>query len=106
MLSTENRKAALILRDDFKMGSAGIVSHFAGNGVMISTRDLISLFPPGNTPKLRLKFAGMDLSVSEWAKRTGIPVFSIWKRYKLAWPVERILTEPVRKQRNNIRCPL
>ncbi len=44
-----------------------------------------------------LEFGGIISPMSEWARRTGIPVSTLERRLnKLRWPVSRALTEPVR----------
>lgn len=40
----------------------------------------------------RLTFRGETLTLAEWARRTEIPVATIWYRFKAGWDVERILT--------------
>lgn len=102
MLTSENRLAAMILRDDFKMKPFEVVGHFERNGVQITEVDLISLYPPGNTPKLRLTHGEKTHTVKEWALITGLSVGTIWKRYKLGWATHEILTLRARKQRNSI----
>jgi HNH endonuclease len=52
-------------------------------------------------PRLRidnhlLTYQGETLSVSEWARRTGIPYKTLFARIYYGWTVERTLTAPVR----------
>jgi len=41
-----------------------------------------------------LTYNGETLSVSQWAKRIGINVQTLWERIQSGWSVERALTEP------------
>ena len=46
---------------------------------------------------LVLKFAGLELPVSDWAELLGWPVGTIQKRLRIGWTVEKALTTPRRK---------
>jgi hypothetical protein len=43
-----------------------------------------------------IEFDGQILCVAEWARRTGIPRHTLFKRLKYGWSAERMLTTPVR----------
>jgi hypothetical protein len=43
----------------------------------------------------RLTMDGETLSIADWAKRTGIRVFTISARIGIGWSVQRALTQPV-----------
>jgi len=40
----------------------------------------------------RLTFAGLTLSVMQWAERTGVRAGTLWGRIQHGWSVERVLT--------------
>jgi hypothetical protein len=42
----------------------------------------------------RLTYLGETLSVSEWARRTGLGVPTIFSRIRLGWPTDKVLTIP------------
>ncbi|MGL5737161.1 MAG: hypothetical protein ACRCYS_20055, partial [Beijerinckiaceae bacterium] len=44
----------------------------------------------------RLTFNGQSLSYAEWGRVTGLGRATIGRRANSGWPVERILTEPLR----------
>lgn len=44
-----------------------------------------------------IEFSGKRHTLAEWGDITGIPRLVILKRLKRGWPVDRALTEPVRK---------
>lgn len=44
----------------------------------------------------RLQFQGLDLTITQWAERTGVGRANIHNRLKLGWSVERALTTAVR----------
>jgi hypothetical protein len=44
-----------------------------------------------------LTFHGKTQSIYEWSKETGIPHSTIRSRLRYGWPVDRVLTEPIRK---------
>jgi hypothetical protein len=51
----------------------------------------------------RLTFAGETLCVADWAERAGIPEPTLRDRiFRLGWPVERALTEPLRPDRRRV----
>lgn len=53
-----------------------------------------------NRRGLRLvSWRGETHSVGEWAEITGIAYFTLMRRIKAGWPVERAMTEPVRPAR-------
>lgn len=39
-----------------------------------------------------LEFAGMTKTIAEWAKFLGCTRKKLWKRLKLGWPIERVLS--------------
>lgn len=47
----------------------------------------------------RLIFRGKNQPVSVWADETGIPAKVIYGRLDAGWPIERALTEPVKKKK-------
>lgn len=46
---------------------------------------------------LLLTFGGLTLPIVAWSERTGISYEALVKRVKKGWPVERVLTEPMRR---------
>lgn len=46
---------------------------------------------------VRLEFKGQSLVVADWAVKTGLPPTAIYKRIYRGWPVEKVLTEPLRR---------
>jgi len=48
----------------------------------------------------RIEFNGETMTLSQWADKTGIGYSALENRLK-HWPIDRALTEPVRKQANN-----
>ena len=48
---------------------------------------------------IRLTYRGKTLTVSEWAKKTGISAARIRKRISSGWSVQRALTEPIHKEK-------
>ncbi|MBO5663596.1 MAG: hypothetical protein J6V82_04430 [Clostridia bacterium] len=52
-----------------------------------------------------LTYEGDTFTLAQWAERTGIAGDTLSKRlYRHGWSIEKALTTPVRKQRNNVRC--
>lgn len=50
----------------------------------------------------RYRFDGKNLTITQWAKVTGINVYTLRDRIRqYNWPIERALTEPV--NRNNFK---
>lgn len=48
----------------------------------------------------RVEFRGENLTLGEWAERTGIRYSTLRRRIaELRWPTERALTEPIREHR-------
>jgi hypothetical protein len=47
----------------------------------------------------RLTFAGETLSLSEWSRRTSIPLSTLRGRLRLRWTAEQALSKPVRIRR-------
>ena len=47
-----------------------------------------------------LEFNGVCCTLAEWSDITGIGVSTIWARLKYGWTVERTLSEPVVKGKN------
>lgn len=45
----------------------------------------------------KIQFAGENISQTEWAERTGIPLGTIRHRLKKGWSIERALTEGARQ---------
>jgi len=53
--------------------------------------------PRGPRPgRLELTHAGKTMSVREWATETGLSVASLYSRLNQGWPVEKVLTTPIR----------
>lgn len=53
--------------------------------------------PRGSRPgRLELTHAGKTMSVREWAVETGLTVASLYSRLNQGWPVEKVLTTPIR----------
>lgn len=48
-----------------------------------------------------LEFGQQRLTISQWARRLGMGHDTLSRRLKLGWPVEKALTTPIEKQRNN-----
>lgn len=49
-----------------------------------------------------LTFNGISATIAEWSEKTGLTQLQISHRLRLAnWSIDRILTTPIRKQRNN-----
>jgi hypothetical protein len=48
-----------------------------------------------------LSFNGKTLTMSQWSRRTGIKVGTIWYRLKSGWSDERVLTECVDTNKRN-----
>jgi hypothetical protein len=48
-----------------------------------------------------ITFAGKKMGLAWWARETGISSDTISRRLELGWSVERTLTTPLRRQRNN-----
>jgi hypothetical protein len=46
-----------------------------------------------------LTFAGVRLTLCEWAKRTGIPRTTLALRVQMMWNAEQILTTPANEKR-------
>jgi hypothetical protein len=44
----------------------------------------------------RLQFDGLNLTISEWSDKTGFSHGVLCKRLKLGWPIEKVLTHPLR----------
>lgn len=42
-----------------------------------------------------LEFNGEKLTLSQWAKKTGIPRSTLLNRIKRGWNIEKVLTEPI-----------
>jgi hypothetical protein len=51
------------------------------------------------TNNRRVTFNGQTLCVTEWAERTGISQYTIYKRLDAGWPIERALTKKTPKLR-------
>lgn len=47
----------------------------------------------------RVTYQGESLTISQWAKRTGLPDLTIRGRLRLGWNAERALTTPSRRPR-------
>lgn len=46
---------------------------------------------------VRLSYQGESHSISEWSRKTGIKMSTLWFRIQVqGWPPERALTQPVR----------
>lgn len=45
----------------------------------------------------RVTIDGETMTLMQWAERIGIGYWTVQSRLKYGWPVERALTEPVRK---------
>jgi uncharacterized protein (DUF433 family) len=54
-------------------------------------------------PRRRLTHEGETLTVSEWARRTGIPVATLLGRIRLGWPTRLILSTPPRLRDTAVR---
>jgi hypothetical protein len=52
-----------------------------------------------------ISFQGQVLTMSEWSRRTGIPVHTIRSRIKYNWDIERVLTTRPRKLKPRITKP-
>ena len=49
--------------------------------------------------KIRITYAGMDLTLQEWAEETGLSYAVIYRRYvAMGWSPEETLTTPVGKR--------
>lgn len=44
----------------------------------------------------KITFNGKTLTISEWAEETGFPYTALNMRSFMKWPIERMLTEPIR----------
>lgn len=44
----------------------------------------------------RVQFDGLNLTISEWSDKTGFSHAVICKRLKMGWPIEKVLTHPLR----------
>jgi hypothetical protein len=53
-------------------------------------------------PSKSLTAYGRTLSVSQWAKRTGIPNRTILDRLQRGWSPERAISEPIRAKKENV----
>lgn len=49
-----------------------------------------------------LVYEGIEHTVAEWSKITGIPYDTLWKRIKEGWSIEKALTQPLRGQKELI----
>lgn len=45
---------------------------------------------------VRITFNGETKTIAEWSELTSIPYSTLWKRLRLGWSPERMLTQPVR----------
>ena len=50
-----------------------------------------------------ITFDGVTMTLSAWADETHIPSDTISRRLKIGWSIERALSTPVKKQKNNRR---
>jgi len=55
------------------------------------------------TTTQRLTYQGKTLTIMEWSNILSIPYKTIWARIKLSWPIERVLTEPVRARTTQVK---
>lgn len=56
--------------------------------------------PSGSLARDQLRLIehdGLVLTISEWARRTGVPVHTLWQRLERGWPVGRALNLPARR---------
>lgn len=52
-----------------------------------------------------LTYDGDTFTLAQWAEKSGIAWDTLSKRlFRYGWSVEKALTTPARKQRNNVRC--
>jgi hypothetical protein len=79
-------------------------------GLTIERIDVNGHYEPGNcrwatwteqalnkTNTTLIEFRGERLTLTQWAKRTGLTRPAIFTRYRYGWDVERMLTQPKRK---------
>lgn len=53
---------------------------------------------------VKIEFMGKRLCIAEWEEKLGVPPNTIGRRIRdLGWPVERAMTQPVRKIRSNVK---
>lgn len=68
-----------------------------------------SLFPlagrrAGRSNAMPMSYNGEALSIDEWAERTGLSRGVIKSRRAQNWPIERILTTPLRRLGGLVEC--
>jgi hypothetical protein len=52
-----------------------------------------------------ITFQGRTLCFQDWAKKVGINPGTLYDRLKSGWPIDRALTEPAHKGKNQYSCP-
>jgi len=52
-----------------------------------------SIEQAANKNHRRISYLGESLLVREWAEKLGISQFTIFRRLKLGWPVEKVLSK-------------
>lgn len=55
--------------------------------------------PAGAKAKLKIKYNGEELTVSQAAKKTGLDEYIIRNRIHMGWPPEKIIETPARRVR-------
>lgn len=46
-----------------------------------------------------LTYNGKTMALFDWANETGLKLSTLWNRLDVGWPIDRALTEPVRRKR-------
>jgi hypothetical protein len=95
MISDQNLKAVLILRDDFGMDPHEIVDNFASAGVTIFRTDVPAKKPIEHC----IEFNGIRRTAEDWGKLYSIKPGTLRKRLERGWPIERALGQKPLKPR-------
>lgn len=108
MLSSKQKRAVAILRDDFGMSASEIYLDFWDEGVRVDFDDVMGEVT-GERPKhvgtagRVIVCGGFRKTVAEWSEATGFPRNTILKRLEMGWPVHQALTLPPKHGNNAVQ---